>query len=82
MFKCKVCLEKDKRISDLKEMLNHQNKTLTGMISPTYGQALTKEVNLALDGAGTEQLEMPSPEELKEISEIELQQIQMLSGNY
>lgn len=84
MFSCKSCVAKDKHISDLNRQLSTTSALLEKIVAPTYYQpVITRQANIALDGAGYEQepdQEQDQPK--KEISPIELQAQQMLTGNY
>lgn len=76
MFQCKCCLEKDKRISDLKEQLVHQNSLVKSVIVPNYGtDKVNQEMQYALAGEG-------APKNTENLSEVEQQAIAMLTGSY
>lgn len=80
-WKCAVCAEKDSRIADLKEQLAHQNAMLKAQVSPQYASAVTIEANRALEGGGTEQIDV-SEDQKKHFSAVERQAIEILTGNY
>lgn len=76
MFKCKVCIEKDSRIKDLKENIQF----LQNEISPRQQIPLINlEANNILNGAG---LEEPSPEEIEQLKREKEERDALLSGNY
>ena len=50
-FTCSVCAEKDKRIADLKEMINPPKTAIT--------RAVELEEDMILAGAGVEQVRIP-----------------------
>lgn len=83
-FKCKVCEEKDRRIADLKEMLEKQTSLVNSLTNPTYNNAVTSELNTILDGASRTAVEIPvvTEERKREMSAVERQAIEMLTGLY
>lgn len=81
MFACKICKEKDARIADLKEQLTKSQQLITTLtVVPQYGAALTRELNLALDGGG--QSEAISNDQISERDAIEDEARNMLNGTY
>lgn len=74
MLSCKCCLEKDKRIADLKTQLESQNALIKAVVAPAQHQLeVGREMQYALEGQG-------SPKE--PLSEAEQQAIAMLTGSY
>ena len=89
MFNCKACIEKDKRIADLKESLAYLQSVHTGMVLPSYrmdDQAktlATRQANYAMDGAGSPELEQktdPNPPEY--YANVQRESVAMLTGTY
>lgn len=85
MFSCKVCAEKDRRISDL----NKQIEFLKRLSQPGIAlPILEREIDYAMDGAGREELPaIPSepeltPEEQEKRDRIDRERDAILSGNY
>jgi hypothetical protein len=80
VFSCKRCLEKDKRIEDLKQDITF----LRSMLSPNFSNALNLEANKILEGAGLPIIEMSEPSEPKTKENVSLQReaISILTGNY
>lgn len=83
---CKVCLEKDKRIADLKEQIKALNLQLIPTPQTKYYEM---EQDFALSGGGEETVRTPTSitaEDEKQRDErlalIQLEQDQILSGSY
>lgn len=80
MFKCRVCEEKDKRVSDLKEQIEYLRNLLN---PPTkkleYVEPVNLQQDMILEGGGQEEIDplnnIESPEVLAE-------RAAMLSGTY
>jgi hypothetical protein len=78
MFKCKVCEEKDKRISDL----HKQIEFLKQLASPSSQIPLINyEANNVLNGAGNDEPELTAEEQVQLQKEKE-ERDALLSGNY
>lgn len=80
--KCKICLEKDVRISELKEQISF----LRSIAYPKpYSPLVTLEANRILDGANSEILEVDTSDNKdlqKEFEQAALEHDLILSGNY
>lgn len=78
MFHCKVCAEKDRRISDLNLLLKTQIDLLEKVIAPNYSKSVSYQADLALNGAGHD-VEVEEPSEL---TPAQSQAIAMLTASY
>lgn len=79
LFKCKVCVEKDNRITDLKDVITTLQSQVSELIAshyPKYTNTISSNLNSALEGTGL------SKEELEAKSLIEQQALALLTGNY
>ncbi len=83
MFSCKACACKSEHIADLKAQLTAQTQLVRDLVAPRHQQSpnLMLEANNMLDGAASEQIEV-TPERKQELSAIEKQAADMLSGLY
>ena len=79
-FKCKVCLEKDKRLKDAQNEIQFLRSLLR---SPEL-LASDIEMNKMLEGANSQiiDIRVPSEDENKENLTIEREAVQILTGNY
>lgn len=80
-WNCKVCLEKDKRIVDLKSQIAHLQELVKQYTNTAYPKAVEIEANQILSGANTF-VESLGHEEQKQLSAVERQAIELLTGNY
>lgn len=88
MFGCKVCIEKDKRISDLHEQISSLRAQLAVQITfvkdltlpPVTNSNINREANEVLNG-GKEEPDL-TPEEIKENQRIKEERDALLSGSY
>lgn len=85
MFQCKVCLEKDKRIADLKEQISQQRLLLN---PPPRVNHYEMEQDFITNGATQEELAAPTPINSEaqrklydQMAAIQLEQEQMLAGD-
>lgn len=82
MFKCKVCAEKDQRISDLKAQITHLQQLVTPTNSPDKIPALSLESDAILSGQQhvirIDEAEVPKDEADAVIAERD----RILSANY
>lgn len=80
MFKCKVCLEKEKRIDEFKEQIAY----LKSLLAPT--QPVTKyelESDNLMNGGGAETIASEhSEEEAAKELEIQIEHDRILAGTY
>ena len=80
MFKCKVCVEKDKRISELKDQILHL-RSLVYPINDAIGPTLVEEFPLD-KSAKADPVEEFQQQQLKEIEEVLQERDKLLSGQY
>lgn len=80
-FKCRVCLEKDKRITELKEHMIYLKALMPTTSADPLPYAL--EAQKILDGSMSEIIDItpPSKDKLKEMNYIKLEESKMLSGD-
>lgn len=83
MFQCKICLEKDKRILDLKDEISHIRNVLNP-VRPTQSLRYELEQDNLLSGANTETVKAPIDveSELQENLRLQKEQDSLLTGNY
>lgn len=86
MFSCKVCIEKELRISELKDQIQYFKTVLHP--EPRINK-YEMETDFIQDGGGREQLNFAAPiseearaEQQKKIDEIQQEQDRILSGTY
>jgi hypothetical protein len=81
MFKskpCQICLEKDNRITDLKQQIEF----LKNQLAPNFQiPMINLEANNVLNGAGQDEPELTS-EELLQLQKEKEERDALLSGNY
>lgn len=81
-FKCKVCEEKDKRISELKDNI----KYLQNMLNPQASNMVNVEANKMLDGSSLPVVEVElsssSEDKIKEDEKILREANAILTGEY
>lgn len=81
MFNCKVCLEKEKRISELKEQISYFKEVLHPKDTRvTYVPPQSAEEDVLLAGGGQEEVTLPQDQ--IESAEVLAEREAMLSGTY
>lgn len=83
MFRCRVCEEKDRRISDLKDEISHLRVTLNPPPRPAEIRYEMEADNL-LSGGNTEKIKTLADIEAEtaETARLQKEQDSLLTGNY
>ena len=80
LFQCRVCLERDKRINDLRDEIS----TLRKLVLSERTQAVPSEVEQEADNviSGSPEIAPPTNSEQRELEIIQSEAQKLLSGTY
>lgn len=81
MFQCKACAAKDNHIASLDKRLDKAHDLFEKVVAPTYAPAIARQADMLMGGAGGE-VEPEQVEVKKEMTAVERQALQLLTGTY